>query len=432
MNINKQTKHISKKYSIFSILSLFVIMLLSMNSVFSALELRHIQFDPTIVAAGDEVNIIIQFENKGIVLEEDKISNPDYSFQVKLVADDDLSKEYITVTDSLGDYLHGSIFNEQLYTKNFRVKVSQEAPAGNYQFKLIGQWYKNGVKTDTQISSRFEIPVKLEGIILEPSTITTNPSQIRAGDDFVELTTRIYNAGEKDSKSVEVELELPEYISHSYSNNNRVYIPRINAGESAEVSFFVNVDEHITSDVYDINLHFNYMDIENNKYSRSKELELLIKPRAYLEVIEVEGEGLSGSNSEMRIYIQNTGEQSAESVDVRIIKQNSQPFEFDVRSDYIGELKPNETGVAIFSFDTLSKAEIKNHSFKVLIRSVGDSEVGDDNIYTYDRRANFEVTGKAPNRFIQIGVPLLVLFLLYLGYAKFRLKPQQKNSRRRN
>ncbi|MDA3855548.1 MAG: hypothetical protein PF569_04780 [Candidatus Woesearchaeota archaeon] len=402
-------------------------MLLFMQISFAALNINYIQYDPAIIAAGDEVDIIIQFEDTSTFLDDTMIGNDDYTFKVTLTPDDDISREYITILDSQGDDLHGTLYAAQKYNKVFRVKVAQDAPSANYQFELVGQWYKNGVAIDSERSLKFEMDVKKEGIILEISKINTLPAQVRPGDKFVEVKTLIENVGSKDAKSIEIQLNLPENTGASYSDNNRQWIGRLNAGENREVIFFINLEDEIAPGIYDLDFNFNYMDLDDNTYTKDRKIPLLVKPRSYLEIEKVEGEGLAGQNGILKVWVKNTGEQSAESVDVRMLKQNSQPFELDVRSDYIGELEAGESGLAIFNFKVNSDADIKIHDFKLILRSKGDTDEGDDTIYTYNRRASFDVTGEAPNYYLYIGaIGVLILIIVVIFNKKGNKEDKNK------
>jgi len=386
--------------------ALFMIigLLLLLPTALAKLELDSINFDPAIIAAGDEVDIVIQYHTDSTMIKENKVGNTDYVFKVNLLPDDTLTKNYVTISDMEGDDNHGTLYSGDTYNKVFRIKVNNNAPAGNYEFKLEGRWIYKGVEEEETQYLKFIMPVKKEGIILDISTITTFPGVVRPGDDEVKITTFIENVGEKDAKSVEVNLNLPEGIESSYTNNNRVWIGGLSSGESKEVNFYVDIDEDIQKNVYDINYDFDYMDLDNNQYNKVRNVPFLIKSRPYLEVVDVIGEGIAGKTSKMTVIIKNTGTESAESVDVRIIKQNSQPFNMDVRSDYIGELEPGEEGTAVFYIDVNSDAELKKHDFKLLIRSKGDSDEGDDTIYTYNRRATFEVVSKSLNYYLLLGL----------------------------
>lgn len=388
-----------------------IMLLLAMNVVSATLELDNIQFDPAIIASGDQVDIVIQFHESSKIGDKERISNPDWTFKVNIKPDDTLTEKYVLIQDSEGDNLHGTIFSGESYNKKFRVKVFNDAPAGDYEFKLEGVWYFKGNPEDTIQSTKFIMPVKKEGIILDISSLETVPSEVRPGDNYVKIVARVENAGEKDAKSVEINLETPENIESSYTNNNRVWVGKVNAGENKEISFYIDVDEKAKSGIYQINYTFDYMDLDNNKYSKEKDIPFLIQSRPYLEVVNVEGSGLAGDKSQLKITVKNTGEESAESVDVRIIKQNTQPFNIDVRSDYIGELNPGEEGVAIFDIDVNRDAAQKEHDFKVIIRAKGDTDEGDDNIYTFNRRAQFEVNGESSNKFLNIGIMLLATLI---------------------
>ena len=125
----------------------------------------------------------------------------------------------------------------------------------------------------------------------------------------------------------------------------------------------------------------------------------------------------------MEVYLKNTGTEDAEAVDARLITQSSQPFSFDSRSNYIGELKPGETGKAVFKVKIDKDAEFKEHFLKMLIRAKGDSDKGDENIYTFNRRASIGVEGKESNKLIGIGV---IAVIIMLGLIAFKIAKRKK------
>jgi len=405
------------------LIMLFLISMVTINAN-AVINLDDVTFDPAIIAAGDEVDVIIQYSvADGVTDDTSKIADRDYTFKVELMADDSLTRDYVTIQDELGDNVHGStLLSGDFYKKRFTVKIANDAPAGNYEFMLTGQWHKNGVAEPAVSYVRFKMPVKKEGIIVNVANLITNPSEVRPGDDYVSLETYIENVGEKDSKSVEASLIIPQGFSHSYSNNNRIWIGQLNAGQSKRSVFNVDIADDLEPGTYNLTMNFDYMDQDDNLYFVQRTIPILVKSRPYLEVIATEGRSLAGENGELQIVVQNTGTQSAESIDVRILKQNSQPFTLDVRSDYIGELKPGEKGLAVFDIGVNSDAAVKNHSFKILIRAKGDSDAGDDRIYTFNRRANFVVTGPAQNNYALYGVGGLVLVLAIFGFSRKKKK----------
>ena len=395
------------KTTTYFVISTLLLIILSAVSM-ADLQLDNIQFDPAIIASGDEVDIVIQYHDSG-TSKMDKAGNRDYTFDVRIEPDDTLTKEYVTIQDAEGDDVQGFIFKGEYYNKRFRVKVNNNAPAGNYEFKLTGQWYYKGVIEGSSQYLRFKMPVKKEGIVIDIATLETIPSEVRPGDNYVKIEAQVENTGQKDAKAVEINLLLPDGLKSSYTNNNRIWVGLVNAGESKKMTFFVDLDEHAEPKSYTLQAHFSYMDLDDNIYQKTVSIPFLVKTRPYLEVVSFEGKGRAGSQGTLRIILKNTGTESAEAVDVRILKQSSQPFSFDVRSDYIGELEPGEEGTAIFPIDVTRDAAIKDHDFKVLIRAKGDSDEGDDTIYTFNRRATFTVSGVAPNKLLWAGIIGVIL-----------------------
>ena len=400
----------------------------SLQFVSAGLQIDDIYFDPAIVSAGDNVDVVVQYSVNEFG-DDNKIANEDYTFDVKLETDDSLSEEYITIVDAKGDSLIGLVFAGQHYNKVFRIKVSDNAPVGEYQFDLIGQWYFNGAAVSTTQSMKFLMDVKKEGIVLGVAGINSEPSSVRAGDDFVELKVFVENAGEKSAKSVEVNLEMPEGFMASYSDNNRVFAGQLNAGESKPIVFNIDVEDSVTEGVYDFIYSFNYKDSNNNDYTKEKIVPFYVRSSPLIEVVSFKGEAAKGSSSKLYVTVRNNGDETAEAVDIRILKQSSQPFDFDVRSDYIGELLPSEEGIAIFDIDVIQGAEIKEYDLKLLIRAKGDSDEGDDNIYVFNDRVKFNVVSNLFNILAIVGALGALGIIGYMLYTKKIKSKTRKNKR---
>ncbi|MFP4402632.1 MAG: COG1361 S-layer family protein [Candidatus Nanoarchaeia archaeon] len=427
---NKHNKHKQQKSSmnvfIKNIIALLSILAL-LSFSFAELELKNIYTDPAIISAGDEVDIVIEYQALNTPFESNQVGSQEYEFRANLILEDDISKDHITLLDSEGISLKGSVLRGVTYNKVFRIKVSPDAPSATYQLKLEGQWYKNNQPLETKQIERFDLNVKKEGILLDVASFETQPSKIRPGDDSIQLTTYIENSGFKDAKSIELQLQSnTDLITPSYSDNNRKYIGLVENATSKPVSFTIDLDEDLKPGVHTLNAILNYRDLDNNQYYKNISIPLLVDSRPNIEVISVEGDSRVGEESQMRIVVQNTGQDTAEAVDVRIIKESSQPFSFDIRSNYIGELEPNETGIAVFDINTLSSAEEKTHNFQLLIRAQGDREKGDSSIYTFYDRAEFEVSGQSINWFIIIGAGVVVLVIILFIITRIKMSSSKK------
>lgn len=407
INVNNNTNiYVLKIATIF--LAFFLIPVFSN----AALVLDGIEFDPAIIASGDEVDIVVQFHEQITGIESEKIGNSDYEFQVTLTSDDDLSKEYVMIIDSLGDDVFGKIYAGEVYNKKFRIKVAQNAPAANYEFKLVGQWYKNGIATGGGQEIKFLLPVKKEGITLTLSNIVSNPEKIRSGDKNVLISASIFNSGEKLAKNVILTFDYPNGITSSYTNNNEILTGVISSFEEKKIQVYVDTEKELKSGVYDINYTLTFQDVDSNEYTKTGSIEIVVKKNPRIEVLESRTIGKAGEDIILEVVLKNTGEEKAESVDVRVVKQASQPFEMDVRSAYIGQLNPSENGTAIFLIHANSDAEIKTHNLNLAIRAKGDSENGDSNVYTFSDSAKIEITGKAENNYPLYGFVFLLLVIV--------------------
>ena len=376
---------------IFLFIALFV---LSVNMASANIEVEGISFDPAIIAAGDEVDITVNFREviPSGSSTDIKANAPEYTLNVFLEPSDTISEKHIAILDAKGDSNIGHLFSAGVWRKTFRVKVNNDAIPGNYELKFNFQYVKDGVPEDASFVHKFMLPVKREGIILGIANIITKPTAVRPGDDFVEITTYIENSGSKSAKSIEAKLSIPNGLEHSYSDNNRKWIGMLSPNESKQISFFVNIDEDAASKQYDLDLTLDYADLDNNKNAKEVSFPLLVKEKPNIEVVDVKGTGLAGSGITLEVILKNTGTEDAEAVDARIIKQSSQPFSFDLRSNYVGELQVSETGKAVFTIKIDKDAEQKEHNLKLLIRAKGDN-----NIYTFNRGAIINVNGKKVN-----------------------------------
>lgn len=405
---------------------LFLFLLLLIPFAHAELQIDSIQFDPAIIASGDHVDIVVQFHDTGLSMTQNYLGDPSYQFKVTLEQDDTLTQNYILMEDTEGKDLQGIITRGGQYNKRFRVKVNDNAPAGNYGFKLVGQWYHNSQPTDSTQYLRFTMPVKKQGIALSVANVISNPQKIRSGDKNILLTTTLANTGEKTAKNIRIALSYPDGITSSYTNNNDLNVGSIDAGKESPVQFYIDTDRFVKEGLYNIMYSLSYQDTDNNNYQSTSSFPLVIKKKPNIIVTESSGTGLAGNDVLLRITVQNQGEETADAVDVRILKQSSQPFDMDVRSDYLGQLKPGENGTAIFTIAAKDDAEIKEHKLSVIIRAKGDSAEGDDNIYTFTDAAKITIEGRKANNYPLYAGIFLALVIIMAVIIQVMKRPAKK------
>ncbi len=236
-------------------------------------------------------------------------------------------------------------------------------------------------------------------VIINVGHVDTDPTEIRPRDTDVKITANIENSGEAAAKNVEVNLLCfeTEEFKPSRSGTDRAYIGRLNAGNSKSVTFHVDVAENIESKKYSIPLGIRYL-YEDVRIEGSLPIGILVKPKPEFEIVSsyTEPRNISaGDYVILHVRVRNVGSEEAESVSVRVTGEADVPFDFAVKSDHVGNLKVNATGDAILEFDVDKDAAKKIYPLGLEIRCVGDRDLGDDKVYTFDKQIQVEVTSSS-------------------------------------
>ena len=96
-----------KKYLLILMLS-FVVLLISMGSASATIKLNGVSTDPAIIASGDEVDVVLNFQDIDFDPSPEK---KDASLAVKIEGSDSITKKYVTILDESGDGNIGHLFS---------------------------------------------------------------------------------------------------------------------------------------------------------------------------------------------------------------------------------------------------------------------------------------------------------------------------------
>ncbi len=395
------------------ILLLVPLALLLVQLASASIAIDGVSTDPSVIAAGDEVLVSVNFHDDSSEWYS-KVNDGSYRLDATLQPGDTASAAYVDILDGEGQRSVGHLFQGQVWSKNYRIKVHDDAPVGTYQFRMSFQYMRDGEPAESPQQEYFTLQVTKEGIILNLANIVTDPAEVRPGDDYVTLTTYLENSGRKDAKAVEFRLKMPAGFSAPYADDNRVYTGYLAAGTQQSLTTHFNVEQGLAPGTYEFVGNLTYSDLNDNRHEKTVRFPVRIREKPVLVVTSSEGSVQAGGSGELRLTVKNIGSEKAEAVDVRLIKQSSQPFSFDARSDFVGTIAPGEEAQAVFTLDADGDAAQKVHSFTALIRAKGDSDLGDDRIYTFSRDATITVSGRQPNYLLYAGAGLLVAVLLAL------------------
>ena len=393
-------------------------------------ELDGVSFDPAFISAGDRVNIsanLHETQTPETVWDEDK------QLKVVLKPDNRLTEEYITIENDRDESI-GFLYPDGVWNQRFQVKVDSGAPTGMYDFELHIQYLKNGepVEIPTEDGSTityiedFSMPVDNEGVDISGNVLKTEPGVPRPGDDYVETHVEFTNTGNKPIEEVEIRPDTPEGIQPSYSSDEKFYINQLLEGESTTRTLTVNLDENLEAGLHNVDLSTSYEDESGNPYSENLQVPLRVEGRPDLELVNASMEMKAGETRELRVKVENTGEQDAESVTARIIAERSQPFSLEDRSNYIGEIESAETEEAVMKISSERSAALKTHQLKIQLRANGDSEEGDNSVYTFTEETEIQLEGRTQSSMIYLGIVAAALVLILGAYRYFKSrKPEE-------
>ena len=286
------------------------------------------------------------------------------------------------------------------------VHAKEGTPNGVYFIPLSCQWKEYSFDPARGSTMGYLIGPEQLGIsfnvkgsaLINVGTVYTEPTHVRPGDEDVRIHAQIWNSGEADAKDVDARLICNEQFEPSWSGTDRYYIGKLDSGKSVESLFHVDIADNVKAGRYSLSLYIVYKDTANIPDGIKTSIDVLVEPKPEFEIVSsyTEPRNISaGDYVILHVRVRNVGSEEAESVSVRVTREADVPFDFAVKSDHIGNLKVNETGDAILEFDVDKDAAKRIYPLGLEIRCVGDRDLGDDKVYTFDKQIQVEVTSSS-------------------------------------
>jgi len=307
------------------------------------------------------------------------------------------SKKYVGkfIEGKSSEQYFGAILQNEEVEVSYKVYVKPGTRDGVYYVPLLIEWKDEYLRPKSQT---INLAVLVRGKIdLGISNIITVPSEIRSGNNNVKIVVTIANTGESEARNLRAKLLLKEPFSPSFSGSTEAFLGTVLPASAVTGEFHIDIDDRAVAESYTIPLRLTYADSTGKSYTEEEEVNILVEPRPYFDVVSIKSTPetpSAGDSVVLKVKVKNTGGEKAENTDIRVIREASQPFDFDVRSDYIGTLKTGEEGEAAIKFSIAKDALPKDYRLRLSIRCTGDSEAGDDNVYTQEIAVPITVTGK--------------------------------------
>jgi hypothetical protein len=370
-----------------------------------ALLVQQLRYDPYPAIAGQYLKLWIKVENIGNWEVEDIVCKLESTYPFSL---DPNEIDIRTI---------GRLPAQQVAIVDYQVRVAQDAIEGwneiNFKYK-----YKDVEWT----TAKLRIYVKSEIPDFAIGLIQSSPLNLVPDTDNAKLTIEIQNIGNGRAEMVVAELILREGFKPSQSYSYKANLGTIEAHSSKNAIFYIDVDKTLLPGSYLTDLIIRYKEKNSVEYkNKTLQIELNVKSTPLFEVesIETSRSELAQGDKDvaLKLRIKNTGTEEAKSVSVKLLKQAEQPFDFKEKYDYIGNLKPGQSGEAILTFSVNSDALLKTYLLDLEIRYTID-----DSVRIVEKTIPIKVSREKTLPIWLYIIPILIIPIGILAWHKWRRK----------
>jgi len=373
------------------------------------LQIQELKYNPYPAETGKYMNLWIKIENTGTKEAKNVtcILLPEYPFSLD---PNENATKYI-----------GKLPGIEEIILQYKLRVDANAIEGWNEMKIKCRTENS----DTWTIHKFNIYVESKIPEFAIGSVTSEPAKLFPDSEENKLSIEIQNIGTGNAQLVTSKLILPKGITPSESYSNIANLGTIKEGESKTAEFYIDINKNIAPGKYKAKLTLRYIDSNNNrkKYkNQTLNVDIIIKPLPLFEIknVTIIPKKISqGDKVILKLKIKNIGFEEAKSVSVKIYKQSDQPFNFDEKYDYIGNLKPNQSGEVVFRFDVDDNAYLKTYFLKAEIRYLTDNEV---KIVEKQIPIRVEIEKKDLKLFSleTLTVVFVILFGVYYGWKKIQ------------
>jgi len=371
----------------------------------SNIEAQLINTDPVPLQSGEQGDLRFKVTNEGDAeasVEVQLIDN--YPFQVK--------------EDRQRSYDLGSLVPGQEYQISTEVVVAGDAPDGANDFRA------RIITGDLNRTINIPVEVQSQDIELNLANIQTQPSQLMPDTDNNQISIDIVNNGDKTAENVVLNLNTPASFEETSSLSIRKALGNINPGEMKTATFNLDINESASSGLNEFEAILEYSaDDSTSEITQSNSFELNIEGKPQFRIIDSESDLRTGSTNEVRLTVENYGQETSSSTRIRVMDSSDQPFTYDSSSQYIGTLEAGQEGEAVFTIETEADADVKDYLVDFEIRGVKDTEV-----FVEDETASIEVqNGQEENEDGGVTLPLIGLIVVLIGTGLYFIKKRRSS-----
>ena len=396
---------VQKTKKIFRKVFLFVIIFLCIQNIQAIEESVFIddyEIDYSYASAeeGDTFTLSVSIKNT------DNIAKEDVFFELRNTDIFDIRSD--------NEWTIGSLEPGERKTNTFRIEIDKGVNKGKYDLEFIIEDY------DDDWRDEFEIDVSSNEADFIIGNIKSSPEIIMPDEKGIKIEVTLENIGGGEAKFIRAKLELPEGIKSTGSYSDITNLGIIGPSENKVAVFFIDTEKTLSSGNNKAEIVLEY-ETDNDKKTERLDFNIPVKGKPLFRVVSSStnpGEIYPGTEeNQLSIIIENIGQETGEEASIRIFENSDQPFEFKEKTNYIGNIKEDESGTASFEFDVNSDALVKDYIVKIQIRSVSrDSVIVSEEIIKINL---LEKESSLNTSFIVIaslviGIIILVVLLVFL------------------
>ncbi len=287
---------------------------------------------PDPVEPGEIVTLKFKVENNGTETKRDAIVTlmPQYPFSL-----------YGDVAEKNIGKLQAGARGSDAIIVEYRLKVDEQATEEDTEIELKVQF---GDAAISYTDSQFKVDIQTQDAVLDISSITFEPEQIKPGE-ITEVTFVIKNLADSTLKNIKFKLNLSTSVPFApYKSTSEKIIPQLVSDYQKTITFPLIADPKAAAGLYKVPIEIKYNDEKGNAYASQEILAISLgdvpKVRPFIKKTSVLQ---AGENGKLTLEIANPGTADIRYLELFLIP--TEEYTLLTPSDYfyIGNIDADDT-----------------------------------------------------------------------------------------
>ena len=307
-----------------------------------------------------------------------------FNVEATLMPADPILGPYVTILGSNRQYI-GELKSQQTKDLTYIIHLSNKLESGAYSIPFVVNYENKG---HTIHKETFSIGTYISGNIdVGITNLQTDPEIANPGDKNVKIMVKVENTGSTEIENLIVTIHPKNPFKESKSYIQSKNIGLLKTRNYSELDFYIDVDEKAKEGVYGLDYSISYK-VNSKEYNINKTVDMVIKKKPDFELNKNMVNASENEKAILDFEVKNIGS-DCDSVTVWVLKKADHPFEFDDKSQLVGDLLSGEIGQAKIGFKVDENANVKRYLLPLEIRCSKDGKV-----YVKTDKAQIEVVEK--------------------------------------